>query len=120
MNTNALFRPQFLTSHELKEAWNTGLTRFEISYYAPTKEAEKKFHEGSFLADAQEDLDNAKLALNWTKGVCKSLGLSVILTRFQEVAKRSQMYLQMPNLAAFVFAKSLKNGYFCGFFKDIP
>ena len=41
MNTNAIFYPSFVQRGILKDAWEKGLTRIEISYYADSVETEE-------------------------------------------------------------------------------
>jgi hypothetical protein len=40
MNTGGLIYPKFGMRGELQEAWSHGLTRIEVSFYAPSIEAE--------------------------------------------------------------------------------
>ena len=48
MNTNAIFYPTFVQKSILKDAWDKGLTRIEISYYALSEEAELEFNDKNF------------------------------------------------------------------------
>ena len=42
-----------------------------------------------------------------------------LFEHFQEKAKASQLFVQMPYTAALIYAANDKPGTFCGFFKDI-
>ena len=65
------------------------------------------------------DLDLAMTALCKIEGICHELPMTTLFENFQQVVKQSQLFVQMPNTAALVYAKNDKPGCFCGFIKDI-
>ena len=116
MNTEAIFHPNYLMGKVLDEAQNTGLTRIEISYYADTLEAEKNFNSDDFIQKATQDLDDVLLALNYTQGLGHPVAFKDILDSFQNCSKQKQLFVEMPDVCALVFSRSLKSDSYCGFF----
>ena len=57
MNTGGIFYPDFTMRHELKEAWPYGLTRIEVSFYAPSISAEKELFDKDFVGLAEGVID---------------------------------------------------------------
>ena len=55
---------------ELDEAWDYGLTRIEISYYADSLAAEPHYFSHDFQYKAAQDIDDCLLALNYLSGNC--------------------------------------------------
>jgi hypothetical protein len=49
MNPGGIFYPGFEMRKELKEAWSFGLTRIEVSFYAPTIKSEKEYFDNDFI-----------------------------------------------------------------------
>ena len=93
--------------------------RVELSYYSDTLEAEKQLYQVDFLRRANLDIRSVEQALKRMNEVSYMVSHTELLTRFQEVSKANQMYLEFPDVYAFIYAKGLKNGQYCGFFKDI-
>ena len=52
MNTGGIFYPDFNMRRKLKEAWPYGLTRIEVSFYAPSISSEEEFFDKHFVRDA--------------------------------------------------------------------
>ena len=68
---------------------------------------------------ATQDLDAVVLAMMVTKTCCYRIPINRLMETFQEKAKLCQLLVQFPDVCALVFARSIKKGHFCGFFKDI-
>ena len=119
MNTEAIFRPTYLTGRELNEARESGLTRVEISYYADTCKAAEFFYRPDFTEKATQDIEDVVLSLNTVKGFCHKISIVKMMEAFQDKAKVHQLYIQCPDICAMIYARSLKKKHFCGFFKDI-
>ena len=120
MNTEAIFRPAYLTGQELKEAWDYGLTRIEISYYADSSQAEELLFRPNFISKASQDIEAVVLAMNVSRVCGYRIPILRMMESFQEKAKVCQLFVQMPDKCALVYAKGIKKNHYCGFFKDIP
>ena len=86
MNTQALFAPKSRMVNAIVSTLDEGLTRLEISYYADSQEAERKFFGDGFKIRCEFDLDRVLSALNQVKDLCYRVPLLDLLKTFQIMA----------------------------------
>ena len=119
MNLAAVFYSDPKMFKELREASGDGLSRVEISYYPADRKQERRLFKEDFQEYAKVHLDLAQAAFNSLEGVCHQLPMVALFEHFQEKAKASQLFVQMPYTATLIYAANDKSGTFCGFFKDL-
>ena len=94
MNTNAIFYPSFVQRAILKEAWDKGLTRIEISYYANSEEAEQQFLDKKFAEMTKITIDKVIRVLNSFKHLIHQVHTYDLLDAFQNCCKQNQVFIQ--------------------------
>ena len=117
MNTRGLFCPHVRMSRVLKETSNETLSRIEISYIAPTLEAQAEFFDDEFPDRAFIDLGNAQQALNEVNGIGWHIPMHEFLEVFQSKARPQQLLLVQPTIAAMIYAENSKTNCFTGSWK---
>jgi len=119
MNLAAVFYSDPKMFKELREASGDGLSRVEISYYPADRKQERRLFKEDFQEYAEVHLDLANAAFCKLEGVCHELPMKTLFEHFQEKAKTSQLFVQMPYTAALIYAANDKPGTYSGFFKDL-
>lgn len=94
MNTNAIFYPTFVQRGILKDAWDKGLTRIEISYYANSEEAEQEFLDENFAKMTKITIDKVIRVLNTFKPLIHQVHTYDLLDAFQNCCKLNQVFIQ--------------------------
>ena len=94
MNTNAIFYPTFVQKSILKDAWDKGLTRIEISYYALSLKAEQEFNDEEFAKIAKITMNKIINVLNSFKNLIHQVDTCDLLEAFQDGCKSNQVFIQ--------------------------
>ena len=89
-----IFNPEFVMRGELLEAWDCGLTRIEISYYASSILAEEEFDLSEFDKQAECLINIVKEVINSFSGLVYTVPTLEFLTILQDECKSNQMYFE--------------------------
>ena len=119
MNTNGIWYPSMRMQRVLQEFQDEGILRIEISYTASSLKAEEKLLSPGFPQRAIADLDAVLEILKKTDGIGFKLKMADLLESFSDTAKKSQLFIQQPSVAALIYARNDKKGSYCGFYKPI-
>ena len=119
MNTKSIYFPSMRMQRVLQEFKNEGITRIEISYSADSVQAENILLHPLFAYHAAKDIGMVLEILNYTSGIGFGLSMMELLQTFEEMAKRAQLFIEQPTVAALVYASNPRSSSYCGFFKHI-
>ena len=112
LNFKELYYPTLHMERAIKETVQYGLTRLEITYTADTLNGENELLDEIFPGRAEVDLWNVFLALKTVQDICYHLPLSTLLNTFNAEARKEQLLIVQPSLAALVYASNSKASCF--------